>query len=499
MTLRAALRSWREIVGDDHVVTAQAALAQAEGATYPTSGRVPAIVMPADRTAVQACVRVAQAHHVAVYPVSRGCNWGYGSRVPPRDAVILDLRRMDRIVAFDAKLAYVTVEPGVTVRQLYEFLRRKRARLRISVSGSTPDASLVGNALERGLGNGVDFDRFANTCELEVVLPTGACVHTGFAGFAGARAAHTFPGSIGPALGGLFCQSNLGIVTRMTVWLWPEPGYREVVSLRVDGGRRFAALLDRLRELMLARALRSPVVFANDLRVMARHIQYPWEITGGRTPLPARLRTELRRDAELSRWNGSATVETANAAVARLERRVIRDALAATVDRFSVARDVGPTRVDTGTLQAVYWRKRTPPPARPDPDRDRCGVLWHNAMVPLHGEEVVRATGLAERIVRRHGFDPMLSVTVAWPRVAYVAALLAYDRDVEGEDGRAVACTRELAARFASRGWLPYRLGIHDMPFRHTRVDEQASLLGRLKRAVDPGGVLAPGRYVRSG
>jgi hypothetical protein len=44
------------------------------------------------------------------YPISRGKNWGYGSRVPARDGcVLLDLGRMNRIVGFSEKLAYVTV------------------------------------------------------------------------------------------------------------------------------------------------------------------------------------------------------------------------------------------------------------------------------------------------------------------------------------------------------------------------------------------------------
>lgn len=50
---------------------------------------------------------------VPVYPTSRGRSWGFGSRVPAADGcVLLDLGRMNRIVGFDERLAYVTVEPG---------------------------------------------------------------------------------------------------------------------------------------------------------------------------------------------------------------------------------------------------------------------------------------------------------------------------------------------------------------------------------------------------
>ena len=497
MSVRAALGAWRRIVGRDHVVTEGVALDEASTATYPTRARVCAIVRPASVAEVQACVRVAQSCRVPIYPISRGCNWGYGSRVPSRDATLLDLRRMNRIVAFDPVLAYVTVEPGVTVKQLAAFLRRRGASLRTSLTGSSPDASLIGNAVERGLGNGIDFDRFANVCELEAVLPDGSLLNTGWAGFAGARAAHTFPGALGPSLSGLFAQSSFGVVTRLTMWLWPVSFYREIVRFGVDDPRRLAELLDRLRGLMLERSIRGCVTFASDLRVLARHIQYPWDLAP-RPPIPAAVRAALRSQGGLSRWNGSIVIETANREIARLERRVIRDRIAPAVDRFTVTRNVGHELFDPTNLRSVYWRKRSPPPAMLDPDRDRCGVLWHNAVVPLHGAEVVRAIAIAERTLERHALEPMLSIALCWPRAALVTALLLFDRAAPGDDRRGLGCARELAARWATHGWLPYRVGIHGMPITARRTDDRAAVLTRLGTALDPAGILAPGRYALS-
>ncbi len=56
---------------------------------------------------------------------------------------------MDRILDFDEDLAYVTIEPGVTFGRLYAFLREKGSSLMTGTPGTTPEASVIGNTLER--------------------------------------------------------------------------------------------------------------------------------------------------------------------------------------------------------------------------------------------------------------------------------------------------------------------------------------------------------------
>ena len=127
---QAALLEWAEAVGPENVVTETASLRAAEMGTFATGHTIPAIVRPGDRQEVQECLRIANRCGVPVYPISSGLNWGYGSRVPAADGcVLLDLGRMNRIVDFSEKLAYVTVEPGVTQEQLYAFLRIGRAHV----------------------------------------------------------------------------------------------------------------------------------------------------------------------------------------------------------------------------------------------------------------------------------------------------------------------------------------------------------------------------------
>jgi 4-cresol dehydrogenase (hydroxylating) len=166
-SLAGALEAWRQVVGAEHMRTDEPLLAAAQTATFATSQRVTAVVAPGNRQEVQECVRIANSHQVPIYPVSTGKNWGYGSRVPTHDgAVLLDLGRMNRIVAFDEQLAYVTVEPGVTMRDLYAFLVERGSSLMMTVTGASPESSLIGNISERGIGQGPYADRFNHVCAL---------------------------------------------------------------------------------------------------------------------------------------------------------------------------------------------------------------------------------------------------------------------------------------------------------------------------------------------
>src|ERR1700731_2033006 len=266
-------------------------LGAAETATFSTTQSVTAILRPADTSQVQECLRIANRFRIPVYPVSTGKNWGYGSRVPVAGSnVLLDLGRMNQILDFSEELAYVTVEPGVTQGQLHQFLQARKSGLWLDATGAGPDCSLIGNVMERGFGHTPYGDHFAQVCGMEVVLPTGDRAQTGFARFPNAQTASVYKWGVGPTLDGLFSQSNLGIVTRMTIWLMPAPEHFDAFFFMCRDENGLAPIIDALRPLRLNGTLRSVMHVGNDYKVLAATKQYPWEITDGRTPLgPAQM------------------------------------------------------------------------------------------------------------------------------------------------------------------------------------------------------------------
>ena len=525
--LDQALEQWAKALGAEHVMVDGASRAAVETATFATTQMVPAILRPGSREQVQECMRVASRFRIPVYPVSSGKNWGYGSRVPVTDAtVLIDLSRMNRILDFNEKLAYVTVEPGVTQRQLFEFLHAGHSGLWMDATGSSPECSLIGNVVERGFGHTPYGDHFAQVCGFEVVLPSGGLMETGFCRFPGALAGPVYRWGAGPTLEGLFSQSNLGIVTRMTIWLMPAPEHFEAFFFQCNRQEQISSLIEALRPLRMQGILRSTVHIANDYKVLAGIQQYPWQETSGETPLRPELMTQLRTRLKFGAWSGSGGLYGTRGQV-REAKKAIRKALKGNVNRLQFLDDtrllfasrfaklyqfltgwdlrktIDLARPVYGLMKGVptdqplagaYWRKKSVPAGDLDPDRDGCGLLWHAPIAPMEGHHVAMVAGIATQILLEYGFEPSISMTLITERAVACVISICYDRREPGQDEQAMACYDRLRRELTDRGYYSYRLGIQSMS-EMRGTDGYAGLVRTIKDAIDPHGILAPGRY----
>jgi 4-cresol dehydrogenase (hydroxylating) len=525
--LEVAIREWEGVLGPENVVREAADLKAAATATYASSRTIPAILRPASRQEVELTMRIANQWRIPVYPISSGRNWGYGSRVPSSDGcVLLDLSRMNRIVDFDEDLAYITVEPGVTQQQLFEFLRQRGSRLWIDSTGAGPNTSIIGNTVERGFGHTPYGDHFSHVCGLEVVLPTGQVMKTGFSRFTGSRTGALHRWGVGPFMDGLFTQSNFGIVTRMSVWLMPAPEYFQAYLFRCDSPNGLGPIVDALRPLRLNGTLRSTVHIVNDYKVLSGLQQYPWDEAAGQVPLPDDVMQSLRKKLQFGSWNASGGLYGTRGQVAEA-RRLLRKALAGRVDkleflderklrlaeRFSkvyqfvtgwdLSRALELVRPVFGLLQGVptdqplastYWRKKSPPPAAMDPDRDGCGLLWCSPVTPADGRQAEELVALSCGTLLEHGFEPAISLTMVTERSLACVVSITYDRSVSGEDEKAGACYQDLLGRLAKAGFYSYRLSSQSASAMPSSPGFD-SVLRTVKRGLDPNHILSPGRY----
>ncbi|MCM0591142.1 MAG: FAD-binding oxidoreductase [Gloeotrichia echinulata IR180] len=527
-SLGNALTEWENLLGSEYVITDAKERLEAETATYQTTAKIPAIIRPGNREDIQECLKIANRYRTPIYPISTGKNWGYGSRVPTSDGCILmDLSRLNRILDYSETLAYVTIEPGVTQRQLYEFLQEKGNKLLMSVTGSTPDSSLIGNIMERGEAKGPLGDRFNHVCGMEVVLPTSECIHTGFNRFENPQAGAVNRWGVGPYFDGLFTQSNLGIVTQMTLWLIPYPKYFQAFFYSIDKDSNLEALIDALRRLKLEGIIKTTFHINNDYRMLSIQQQYPWQETQEKSPLPADLLEQLSHQWGGGVWIGEGALYSATPEQGKVERKLIAKALKGIVNKlmffdankFEMAKKLSPIfKIFTGVeikdkvdliynknpqrgmitervLQMAYWRKKTPPSPNFNLDEDGCGMIWCVPAVPFQGNHVRKALEIISSITQKYGFEPNIGMNCVTARNININATIFYDRLVEGEDQKALDCHDELLQILMVQGYYPYRLSTQSMDSLPTPKDDYQIFMRKIKDSLDPYRILSPGRY----
>jgi len=243
---QAALTAFRAAVGPDHVFTSdEDRLSYTDPFSIgdPLEHEPSAAVAPKSVEEVQAVLRAASRFGVPVWPVSMGKNFAYGGAAPrQRGTVVLDLKRMNRVLEVNEDVGYALVEPGVSFFDFAKALAGKR----VWMSGPAHSwGSVIGNALEHGVGY-TPYGVHAETiCGLEVVLANGEVVRTGMGAVDGTQEWQVYRHGYGPVWDGVFTQSNFAVVTKMGVWLMPEPegmaGVRISVPREDQAGAHVAA------------------------------------------------------------------------------------------------------------------------------------------------------------------------------------------------------------------------------------------------------------------
>ena len=81
-------------------------------------------------------------------------------------------------------------------------------------------------------------DHFGAQCGMEVVTGGGELVRTGMGALPNSQTWQQFKYGYGPYIDGMFSQSNFGVVTKMGIWLMPEPETYLDGNIECFGSRR---------------------------------------------------------------------------------------------------------------------------------------------------------------------------------------------------------------------------------------------------------------------
>jgi glycolate oxidase len=230
------LAQLKRILPPGEVSFAPAVLAEHAGDKWFAAHRPDAVVRPRSTKSVAAVLRFANRHHLPVTP--RGAGHGYvGGCVPVRGGIVLSLARMNRIKEISAADFVAVVQPGVNTGKLQQAVEQ-RGLFYPPDPASRADNAIGGNIITnaggpRCLKYGVTRDYVLG---LEVVLADGTVLRLG---------GRTHKNKTGFELHRLFVGSEglLGVVTEATLKLLPLPPYRACLAIG------FGAMRDAVRSL----------------------------------------------------------------------------------------------------------------------------------------------------------------------------------------------------------------------------------------------------------
>ena len=527
----AAIEAWELDIGEDAVIADVPFLETYTESVCASQRQVVAVLMPGSLKDVQKVVATANAHKIPLYPISCGKQWGMGSRLPVKGgAAIVDLGRMNRIIKVSAQFHYAVVEPGVTQQQLLDHIKEHHLPLMLNVTGSTSDTSLIGNAMDRGVGY---FDSRAHgISNMQVVLGNGETIQTGFGHYENAKTKNLYRHGIGPSLDGLFPQASFGIVTSACIDLMPKPDEHMAAIIKIDVEEKLPLLIDALVSLRsrgivntiahigsrersystLAPLLYEQLVDAgqpagegtraNAVRMLEEGGFGPWSTSIGVLGTKAQLKY-AKKEIRKAVGGFAKTLFLNDALVARA--KAIGQALSfipAVHRQLMMLKAVEPIyRLVCGettdqALKCFYWAAGDfQNLEETNPDHSDCGLLFCLPIIPALGSAVVEVVRDTRATFARHGFEAGITVNLMTTRAMEGVVSLSFDRRDAAQAERAHACIQEMEARYMEQGYPPYRVGINSMHLVVSEDDPFWRTVRDLKQVLDPNHIIAPGRY----
>lgn len=491
-----AIKAMRSVVGDEWVFGDPEAV-MPWGKTYipdPNGRHVPlGAVCPRTVEEVQEIVRIANKYKQPIWPISTGKNMGYGMAAPATPGqIVLDLKRMNRILEVDADLGTCLIEPGVTYQQLKDYLDDNNIPLWIDVPTVGPIASPVGNTLDRGVGYTPYGEHFTFQCGMEVVLPNAEILRTGMGSIEGSTAWQAFKWGYGPYVDGLFTQSNFGIVTKMGMWLMPRPPVYKPFMIRHDNMADVPKIIEAMRPLRVSSLVANCNLMMSASYQLAMFKRRNEIVPDGQQLDDASVKKAAKANG-LGMWNTYFALYGTEQTVAAIEP-IIRAQLTASGGEVLTAAEMGDnpwfhhhaTLMEGGLnldeIGLLRWRGAGG------------GLAWFAPVAAAKGAEAEGQTKLAREILDKHGFDYTAAYAIGWRDLHHIIALL-YDKSDPEQEKKADACYQDLVTTFGKKGWASYRTGVNSMEL----VAQQYGQTNRdfnklLKNAIDPNGVIAPGK-----
>ena len=478
----------------------------------------------------------------SLYPVSTGKNWGYGTSLPAstnKNIILLDLSQLNNICYFDNELGLVTLEPGVTQQQLSEFLQLHNYGYMVPVTGAGPDCSILANALERGYGITPYTDHFSAVTCIEGWWANGTPYQSAISELdaSGEKIVDkTFKWGVGPYLDGLFTQSNLGIVSQITIRLAKiKPDFTSFfIQLESDDLLEQAVplirkvlqdyegilgsinLMDKRR--LLSMFAENPntdnmhkVMLDQQVNTLAKELNTPsWTIAGSIYG-SRRVVSAVKKDINTlfkqlpckKIYSNSLAFTVTNKVLNYLPKALINKSpkiaiLKTRLDSFNKGKEMMLGKPNKLALNLAYWRNKNREYFKENnfsPNKDGCGLLWYAPLITMKTAKIREYVEFIRETTPQYNIEPFITFTLLKHDCVDSTIPIVFDLTNTQAVNDAHNCLDKLTEEGLKRGFVPYRLNIDQQQTLLNKHTDFWLTVNKLKNSLDPNHILSAGRY----
>lgn len=341
---------------------------------------------------------------------------------------------------------------------------------------------------------------------------------------------------LGPYLEGLFTQSNLGIVSQMTIRLAKKkpafisffiqlpsdsllepviPLIQKVLS-DYEGIVGSINLMDKRR--LLSMFAENPnggqchrVMTNKQVDILAKEWQTPsWTIVGsiyGSQKVVNVVKNEIKKIfsqcQNKSIFSDSILITLGNKLTNVLPKHLMASVpflkkVEYQLSSFEKGKEIMLGKPNRVALKLAYWRHADVSKFNGkyiNPAKDKCGLLWYAPLIPMNPKAMREFVNFVRKTCPKYNIEPFITFTNLRHDCIDSTIPITFDSTNPIAVNDAHNCLKELVEQGLALGYVPYRLNIDQQQWLLDKNTPFWKTVNKLKGVLDPQNILSPGRY----
>lgn len=416
----------------------------------------------------------------SVHVCSTGMNWGYGSKLGNENGTtLIDLSQLKKIAINDSHCV-ATVEAGVTQKDLYDELSNRNSNLMLSITGSSPLTSIIGNMQGYGYGNG------RSTLRIEDVLQVNG-FDKNYNYLEGINNSTCKYGSTSTSNSLLF--TNKTIITKAKFRLKQIPERLLLVCFSIDNDHKFSNVIKALNYIKSQGLIEGNWSVFSAHRLLAEfdskvNIHNATDSVIGFEEAKNKL-CEFGYTTWVGSYNGVFACYLPSQGTANSVQEFINEKLFGITDRLTFIqvskKDIIKERQEgngfsgiktdepilsrlrtfsgilkNGSMDIIYWKKKYKSEIR-NPDKDKCGFIWYASSLPNDYNLITTFKEKVNQVFLEKNMEPIYVIDGVLPHETYFMISIIYDLDDLREEQKAKDIFKELKTISSKLGIINFK------------------------------------------